>query len=71
MVTGSRRQRDWPVLKQSGKVRYLQRATAGDKALKRVFYQTAFIIPLKFLSRSAADTRVRQVAHQRHASAHQ
>lgn len=32
-----------PVLKQSGKVRYLQRATAGDKALKRVFYQSAFI----------------------------
>jgi transposase len=32
-----------PVLKQSGKIRYLQRATAGDKALKRVFYQSAFI----------------------------
>jgi transposase len=32
-----------PVLKQSGKVRYLQRATAGDKALKRVFYQSAFV----------------------------
>jgi transposase len=32
-----------PVLRQSGKVRYLQRATAGDKALKRVFYQSAFI----------------------------
>jgi len=32
-----------PVLKQSGKSRYLQRATAGDKALKRVFYQSAFI----------------------------
>jgi transposase len=32
-----------PVLKQSGKVRYLHRATAGDKALKRVFYQSAFI----------------------------
>lgn len=32
-----------PVLKQSGKVRYLQRAHAGDKALKRVFYQSAFI----------------------------
>jgi hypothetical protein len=26
-----------------GKVRYLQRATAGDKALKRVLYQSAFI----------------------------
>jgi Transposase IS116/IS110/IS902 family len=32
-----------PVLKQSGKVRYLQRSRAGDKALKRVFYQSAFI----------------------------
>lgn len=32
-----------PVLKQSGKVRYLQRAHAGDKALKRIFYQSAFV----------------------------
>lgn len=32
-----------PVLKQSGKVRYLQRARAGNKALKRVFYQSAFV----------------------------
>jgi transposase len=32
-----------PVLKQSGKVRYLHRATAGDKALKRVFCQSAFV----------------------------
>ncbi|WP_218002722.1 transposase [Nocardia brevicatena] len=31
-----------PVLKQSGKSRYLQRSTAGNKALKRVFYQSAF-----------------------------
>jgi len=31
-----------PVLKQSGKVRYLQRATAGSKTLKFVFYQSAF-----------------------------
>jgi transposase len=31
-----------PVLKQSGKVAYLQRARAGDKTLKRVFYQSAF-----------------------------
>lgn len=28
--------------KQSGKVNYLQRATGGDRALKRVFYQSAF-----------------------------
>jgi transposase len=31
-----------PVLQQSGKVRYLQRATGGDRTLKRVFYQSAF-----------------------------
>jgi transposase len=31
-----------PVLKQSGKVRYLQRANGGNKTLKRVFYQSAF-----------------------------
>lgn len=31
-----------PALQQSGKVRYLQRATTGDRVLKRVFYQAAF-----------------------------
>jgi transposase len=31
-----------PVLKQSGKVRYLQRAHGGNRALKRVFFQSAF-----------------------------
>ena len=31
-----------PVLKQSGKVRYLQRARGGNKMLKRVFFQSAF-----------------------------
>lgn len=31
-----------PVLRQSGKVRFLRRATGGNKALKRVFYQSAF-----------------------------
>jgi transposase len=31
-----------PALNQSGKVRYLQRALAGDRVLKRVFYQSAF-----------------------------
>ena len=30
-----------PTLQQSGKVRYLQRATGGDRTLKRVFYQSA------------------------------
>lgn len=32
-----------PVRRQSGKVSFLRRARAGDKALKRVFYQSAFI----------------------------
>jgi transposase len=31
-----------PVLRQSGKVRYLQRARGGNKTLKRVLYQSAF-----------------------------
>ncbi len=31
-----------PVLKQSGKVRYLTRASGGNKTLKRVFFQSAF-----------------------------
>ena len=31
-----------PVLKQSGKVRYLKRANRGNKTLKRVFFQSAF-----------------------------
>jgi transposase len=31
-----------PILKQSGKVRYLQRAIGGNRALKRVFFQSAF-----------------------------
>jgi len=31
-----------PVLKQSGKTRFLKRPTGGNKALKRVFYQSAF-----------------------------
>jgi nucleotide-binding universal stress UspA family protein len=31
-----------PVLRQSGKVRFLRRALGGDKRLKRVFYQAAF-----------------------------
>lgn len=31
-----------PALQQSGKVRYLQRATGGDRTLKRVLYQSAF-----------------------------
>jgi transposase len=32
-----------PVRRQSGKVSFMRRARAGDKALKRVFFQSAFI----------------------------
>jgi transposase len=31
-----------PVLRQSGKTRFLRRPTSGNKGLKRVFYQSAF-----------------------------
>jgi len=31
-----------PVLKQSGRSRHLRRAQGGNKALRRVFYQSAF-----------------------------
>ena len=31
-----------PILRQSGKVRFLRRPTGGNKKLKRVFYQSAF-----------------------------
>jgi transposase len=31
-----------PILRQSGKVRFLRRAAGGNKDLKRVFYQSAF-----------------------------
>jgi transposase len=31
-----------PVLSQSGKIRYSRGASGGDRALKRVFYQSAF-----------------------------
>ena len=31
-----------PVLHQSGKMRYLRRSTTGNRALKRIFYQSAF-----------------------------
>jgi transposase len=31
-----------PVLRQSGKARFLRRPAGGNKSLKRVFYQSAF-----------------------------
>lgn len=34
-----------PVLRQSGKSYAIRRATGGDKALKRVFFQSAFVAP--------------------------
>jgi transposase len=40
-----------PVLRQSGKTRFRRRASGGNKALKRVFYQSAFC------SLSAPDSR--------------
>ncbi|HJU00499.1 MAG TPA: IS110 family transposase [Actinomycetes bacterium] len=41
-----------PVLRQSGKVRFQRRPSGGNKALKRVFYQSAFC------SLSSPDSRV-------------
>ena len=41
-----------PVLRQSGKVRFLKRPTGGNKTLKRVFYQSAFC------SLHTADSRI-------------
>jgi hypothetical protein len=34
-----------PVLRQSGKVRFLRRPTGGNKGLKRVFYQVRVLFP--------------------------
>jgi transposase len=47
-----------PALVQSGKVRYLQRPLTGDRALKRVFYQSAFCaIPHDPASRAFYDRK--------------
>lgn len=54
-----------PVLKQSGKVRYLQRSHAGNKALKRVFYQSAFCA-IQTDPTSRAYYRRKRAEHKRH-----
>jgi len=47
-----------PALVQSGKVRYLQRPLTGDRALKRVFYQSAFCaLPADPVSRAFYDRK--------------
>ena len=46
-----------PVLRQSGKTRFLRRASGGDKALKRVFYQVAFTSLARPDSRSFYDRK--------------
>lgn len=54
-----------PVLKQSGKSRWLKRANHGDKALKRVFYQSAFA-SLRHADSKAFYTRKRQEGKRHH-----
>lgn len=54
-----------PVLRQSGKVRYLQRARGGNKALKRVLYQSAFC-SLQHPASRAFYTRKRQEGKRHH-----
>lgn len=47
-----------PALVQSGKARYLQRPLTGDRALKRVFYQSAFCaLPADPASRAFYDRK--------------
>lgn len=49
-----------PVLKQSGNTRFLRRALGGNKALKRVFYQSAFCSLSHPLSRAFYDRKRRE-----------
>jgi len=49
-----------PVLRQSGKTRYLRRALGGNRALKRVFYQSAFCSLGHPLSRAFYDRKRRE-----------
>ncbi len=52
-----------PALVQSGKVRYLQRPLTGHRALKRVFYQSAFCaLPHDPACRAFYDRKVRHEA---------
>jgi len=54
-----------PVLKQSGKSRWLKRANHGDKSLKRVFYQSAFA-SLRHADSKAFYTRKRREGKRHH-----
>ena len=49
-----------PVLKQSGKTRSLRRARGGNKALKRIFYQSAFCSLSHPVSRAFYDRKRRE-----------
>jgi transposase len=49
-----------PVLKQSGKTHFLRRALGGNKALKRVFYQSAFCSLNHPLSRAFYERKRRE-----------
>lgn len=49
-----------PVLRQSGKVRFLKRPLGGNKSLKRVFYQSAFCSLAHPDSRAFYDRKRRQ-----------
>lgn len=49
-----------PVLKQSGKSRFLRRALGGNKGLKRVFYQSAFCSLKHPLSRAFYERKRRE-----------
>jgi transposase len=53
-----------PILRQSGKVRFLRRPIGGDKRLKRVFYQSAFC------SLGHPDSRVFYDRKRRHGKRH-
>jgi len=54
-----------PVLRQSGKVRFLRRAAGGNKDLKRIFYQSAFA-SLRCPQSKAFYTRKRQEGKRHH-----
>jgi transposase len=52
-----------PVLRQSGKVRFLKRPLGGNKGLKRVFYQSAFCSLSHPDSRAFYDRKRREGKH--------
>lgn len=52
-----------PVLRQSGRTRFLRRPTGGNKGLKRVFYQSAFCSLTHPESRAFYDRKRREGKH--------